>query len=163
MRSVRISLSILLSCALAGQAQVNLGDIMRRRPPVRPGGTTPGATNAGGIPGRGTASADKCNALIAWMSILDREYPQVDFRNTVMDKLSDKTLNIFRDEYFQPLAGRPFMQMSDAERMNYHMTYFRGGCGPNQLSQQELATFRKYKTLVERPFLFGAATYPGQQ
>jgi hypothetical protein len=39
MRSVRTSLFILVGCALAGQAQINLGDIIRRRPPipVRPG------------------------------------------------------------------------------------------------------------------------------
>ena len=105
---------------------------------------------------------EQCRALVNWMSILDREYPQVNFRATALDILARKAANLFRDEYFQPFYGKPIAQTSDNERLQYHRTVFRG-CGPNHLTEQELATFQKFRILVERPFLYGSATFPYQQ
>src|SRR6476659_1847274 len=142
MRIEKGYLSICLALTLAGQvllAQVNLGDILRRRP-VNPRVPNPGV----GIPGRSLpgagVSADKCKALVAWMSILEREYPQVDFRLTVVDRLYPRAVNLFRDEHFAPFYGKPFTQTTDTERRTYVQTVFRA-CGPNQLTPQEQNTF----------------------
>ena len=147
---------------LTGQAllaQINLPDIMRRRPvPVRPPATNAGTPPAG-LPARSMVTPEQCRALVNWMSILDREYPQVNFRATALDILARKAANLFRDEYFQPFYGKPIAQTSDNERLQYHRTVFRG-CGPNHLTEQELATFQKFRILVERPFLYGSATFP---
>ena len=151
----RIRFACILTWLLAGQAlfpQINLGDVIRRRP------VTPRLPNPGGvIPGRG-APKDKCRALAGWMSMLEREYPKVDFRTTALDRLYPKAVNLFRDEYFVPFYGRPFAQTSDAERRTYLQTVFRA-CGPNQLTAEELATFQRLRVIVERPFILALGSF----
>src|SRR5258708_34834946 len=44
---------------------------------------------------------------------LFRSYPQVNFQTTVVDALIPKAINLFRDEYFQPLLGKPFMRSEE--------------------------------------------------
>ena len=157
MRIARAFLSIIMGSAFAAQtlaAQIYPRDVQRPRP-VNPR-ANPGA-NA-----MNSASAESCKALIAWISILEREYPQVDFRLTPADKLYPKVSNLFRDEYFTPFFGKSLAQTTFQDIRNYHLSVFRW-CGPAQLTPQEQVTFRRLRTLVERPFLFDAGAYSYQQ
>lgn len=137
--------------------QVYPGDIQRRVPVNRrPVPAVPGA-----VP-RGLASAESCKALVAWMSILEREYPQVDFRLTAIDRLYPKAINLFRDDYFASFFGKPLSQTTFLDLRNYDQTVFRA-CGPNQLTPQEQATLQKLRTILERPFILNAGSFSYQQ
>src|SRR6266481_9308475 len=151
-------LRILTILALGGPvllAQVNPGDVLRRRP----------APNLPNYPGRAQApspaSPQQCKALVDWMSMLPREYPKVNFQLTIVDLLFPKAMNLFRDEYFQTLLGKPFGQTTEAELRSYDQTVFRS-CGPNQLSQQDLTTLHQLKVIVERPFILRAGSFSYQ-
>src|SRR5260370_15379705 len=142
-------------------AQVNLGDVLPKMPriPNLPGNA--GNVNRGQPQAASPASAEKCKALVDWMSMLPHEYAQVSFQTTVVDALIQKAINLFRDEYFQPLLGKPFMQASEAELRSYDQRVFRS-CGANQLSQQDLTTLRQLSVIVERPFILRAGSFSYQ-
>jgi hypothetical protein len=110
------------------------------------------------IPGRPTAPAAaspaQCQALVQWMAILPREVPNVDFYHTVLGpKIYDKMLNLFRDEYFRTLFGKPFSQTTPEERLDYHRAVFRTCATQGQLSAADLNIFRDLNGMLGRPFI----------
>jgi hypothetical protein len=46
--------------------------------------------------------------IVRWFSRLKKEYPDLDLRHTVLDKVYPKVVNLFGDPDFVPVFGRPF-------------------------------------------------------
>jgi hypothetical protein len=71
--------------------------------------------------------------LVRWFSRLKREYPEIDLHHTVLDKLYPKVVNLFNDDDFVPVFGKPFDSLSLEERTYFRQTGFRlFTSGPNR-------------------------------
>ena len=58
----------------------------------------------------------RCATLVRWFGKLKHEYPDIDVRHTVVDKLYPKVVNLFADDDFVPVFGKPFDVLSAEER-----------------------------------------------
>jgi TPR repeat protein len=137
-------------------AQINLPGLIQQgqkaiqqHAPSRPANTPRGATT---MPA--TASPAQCQALVQWTAILPREVPNVDFYHTALGpNIYNKMLNLYRDEYFQPLLGKPFAQTTSEERLAYHRAAFRTCATQGQVSPADRKTFQELGDTLGRPFI----------
>src|SRR5262245_27401427 len=75
-----------------------------------------GATSEGVFGVQAGNAADQCPAIAKWSERFRREYPDLDVMKALADQVSDRAVNLFSDEDFVPVFGKPFDAMSQAER-----------------------------------------------
>ncbi len=56
--------------------------------------------------------------IIRWFNRLKEEYPDIDLHHTVLNEIYPKVLNLYGDDSFMPVFGKPFDAMSADDR-NY--------------------------------------------
>ncbi len=96
--------------------------------------------------------ASACKVLVSWMRVLNEEVPGVDFYHSALGpKVTEKTLNLFRDEYFVPLLGQPYDQITPNERLGYFGNVFLR-CREQALSPEDSKTIRGMEVILSRAF-----------
>jgi len=111
---------------------------------------TTGIAGPGGGGSIGTAwTVDgKCQILLDWASQLQKEYPKMDLRHTVLGKIyRSGAANLFRDKYFVPVFGIPLDQMSKIHRNNIERSIFRTCQRDKEFSQP----MSNYYYVISRP------------
>lgn len=108
------------------------------------------------VPSSSAASGkppESCLAIIRWSSRFEQEYSGTNWRNTPVDMLGPKFINLFEDDYFVPYFGKPYDQMSQTERMQIG----RGAMRECAISPPFRPRFQAgLLSLLERPFLLPA-------
>ena len=140
-RGVSLLIAVILvgAFARAGEAQINrLPDLLKRGGVKRP-------ASLGGAP-----TAAKCKAVVDWMLILEREMAPMNLQTTVSDRIFPRAMNLFRDEHFRPMYGKPISETDSEEMLDFDRNVLRA-CG-QQLNGDALAAFRRLNTIVGRPF-----------
>ena len=159
---------ILLCCAALPQvcAQYKIPDILKKGTDAIKKGRFPQIPtqnpNQRGAQQQ-SVSADKCQAVVQWISILQREDPNIDFLHTAMGpKLFDQVTNLYRDESFIPLYGRSFSQTTAEERLAYFRNVLIPCSRSTGVNPTDQALLRQYQGLISRPFsLKGPADFSG--
>jgi hypothetical protein len=59
---------------------------------------------------------EKRGVLVRWFRRLKKELPGLDFQHTTMNELSLKLITLFYDENFVPVFGKPYDELTVAER-----------------------------------------------
>src|SRR5207249_1865536 len=59
---------------------------------------------------------ERRDVIIRWFSRLKTEYPDIDLHHTVVDQVYPKVLNLFGDDAFVPVFGKPFDEMTADDR-----------------------------------------------
>ncbi|MGE3177345.1 MAG: hypothetical protein AB7O32_07735 [Vicinamibacterales bacterium] len=126
------------------------------RPRPRPQRRRPQPNTAAQPP----ASRPNCQAYDDWLAILDKELADISPANTLVDRLYPRVLNVFRDEHFVPLFGKPFADTTADERRSFYMAV-RNGCG--QISPEARERFRRWDVIVQRPFFPGRGSFSAQE
>jgi hypothetical protein len=67
---------------------------------------------------------ERRDAIIRWFSRLRAEYPEIDLHHTVLNEIYPKVLNLYGDDDFVPVFGKPLDAMSVDDR-NYVKQLFR--------------------------------------
>ena len=67
---------------------------------------------------------ERRDAIVRWFSRLKAEYPDIDLHHTVLNEIYPKVLNLFGDDDFVPVFGKPFDAMAFDDR-NYVKYLFR--------------------------------------
>ena len=98
-----------------------------------------------------------CEAFIAWLSILDKELAGMAGRT--MELVQPRAVNLFRDGYFVPLAGKPFEKTTPEERRQYY-SGIRQGCYM-QLAGEAREIFRRWDVVVQRAFIMPEGQFSG--
>ena len=136
-RGVSLLIAVILvgAFARAGEAQINrLPDLLKRGGVKRP-------ASLGGAP-----TAAKCKAVVDWMLILEREMAPMNLQTTVSDRIYPRAMNLFRDEHFRPMYGKPISETDSEEMLDFDRNVLRA-CG-QQLNGDALAAFRRLNTIV---------------
>ena len=79
-----------------------------------------------------------CPAVVAWMQILQNEYPGIDLAHTVSGKVQQMAVPLFADEAFQKQFGVSYPRLSDAERREFFRTHLIPCQTSRQYSQQTI-------------------------
>ena len=61
---------------------------------------------------------ERRDVIIRWFNQLKEEYPDIDLHHTVLNEIYPKVLNLYEDDSFMPVFGKPFDAMSADDR-NY--------------------------------------------
>jgi hypothetical protein len=99
---------------------------------------------------------ERCLVLGKWVSKLKREYPDTDVMRSVVDQLSIKAANLFSDEEFVPVFGKPYDQFSEADRQVPRQAIQH--CSQYADSPEDRTL---YGVVLVRPFLPGQGGAPG--
>lgn len=113
-----------------------------------PGVPIPPIPPVPGAPGSHRPSSGKCKAYMGWMSNLTKENPYPDFLKR--GEVQEQVPNLFRDDLFAPAHGKPFGQLSEAERLE-HYNQMRA-CSGN-FKGEELQTFYSLLNFVDNRFI----------
>lgn len=95
---------------------------------------------------------EECEALLAWLQRIRGEYPNLDLQRTVLGKIYPKAANLYRDEFFAPVFGRPYDQTTKEFRLKFHREVVRrcyGIIGNERRFRQRFAAFGP---LLDKPF-----------
>jgi hypothetical protein len=97
-----------------------------------------------------------CQGYVAWLSILDKELAGLKTRT--VDQLAPRAVNLFRDEYFIPLFGRPFEKTTLEERRQYYFG-IRNGCGMQSPEARKI--LRDWDVVVQGAFTRHSGAFSG--
>jgi hypothetical protein len=84
--------------------------------------------------------AEQCLVIGKWYSRFKREFPSVNILRSMADDLSRNALNLFMDEEFSPVFGKPFDKMTDEERRTIMLAIRE--CGSQQKDQGDLFMYQ---------------------
>jgi hypothetical protein len=96
---------------------------------------------------------ERCRVILHWVSRLEREYPKVDFYHTPDVEAIPKIINLFTDECFVPVFGKPYEQMGKDDRERIKRMLRECWLDPNFGPQ-----FTWHKGYLEYPFVLEIGT-----
>jgi len=91
---------------------------------------------------------ERRDAIVRWFSRLKTEYPDIDLHHTVLDQIFPKVLNLFGDDAFVPVFGKPFDEMTADDRNYIKLMFRRLFTGP-----QTRNLLDGFGDFLERPFV----------
>ena len=91
---------------------------------------------------------ERRDVIIRWFSRLKTEYPDIDLHHTVLNEIYPKVLNLFGDDAFVPVFGKPFDEMTTDDRNYVKLMFRRLFTGP-----QTRNLLDGFGDFLERPFV----------
>jgi hypothetical protein len=91
---------------------------------------------------------ERRDVIIRWFSRLKAEYPDIDLHHTVLNQIFPKVLNLFGDDAFVPVFGKPFDEMTTDDRNYVKLMFRRLFTGP-----QTRNLLDGFGDELERPFI----------
>ena len=98
--------------------------------------------------------AEQCQVIGKWYSRFKKEFPTLDILRSMADDLKTNALNLFMDEEFSPVFGKPFDKMADPERQVIMLTI--RDCGSQQSDQGDLFMYQNALNGPLRGTIFSA-------
>lgn len=118
-------------------------------PSVSPKQAAAAAADRGPVSLREAATLEQsCGVLLRWARQLKQEYPDIDLMHTPLNQVFPRAVNLYRDKYFVPVFGKPFVNTTPEWRRELQVSVVRkcssvGDVGP---------ALREFRYYIERPF-----------
>jgi hypothetical protein len=97
---------------------------------------------------------ERRDAIVRWFNQLKKEYPDIDLHHTVLDQIYPKVLNLFGDDAFVPVFGKPFDEMTADDRNYVKLMFRRLFTGP-----QTRNLLDRFVDFLERPFVLDGGSF----
>lgn len=95
-----------------------------------------------------TTLEQSCGVVLRWVRRLKQEYPDLDLMRTPLNQIFPRAANLYRDKYFVPVFGTPFLNTTPEWRRDLQVSVVRKCSSASDIG----AALREFRSFIERPF-----------